>query len=216
MCVCKEQRFILNKDFAHQRLIVIKDSYSSSYVVSPSTPISAFFCLYIYILGRSADRDPRVRGGRRPESHVQTGNTPPSCNTGEISRRASVHSIKSGMTHSHVTWLVHMWHDLVMCDITHIYVAWLIHMWHDSSIRDMTRLSHDPFIRDITHTYMRWLIPMLHDSFLCDMTHSYVTRLIHTWHDSIHTRHDSILMWHDSYICKMTQFIGDMTHSYVT
>ena len=60
------------------------------------------------------------------------------------------------MTHSYVTWLIHMY-------MTHSHVTWLIHMWHDS------------FTCDMTHSHVTWLIHMWHDSFTCDMTHSYVT-----------------------------------------
>ena len=118
------------------------------------------------------------------------------------------------MTHSYVTWLIHMWRASFICDMTHSYVTWLIHMWHDS------------FICDMTHTYVTWLIHMWHDSFICAMTHSYVPWLIHmlrvtfTHHMKSSMSHMQMCDMQSSttrlfYMCETTQQ-GAMTHSYVT
>jgi len=53
-------------------------------------------------------------------------------------------------------------------DLTHTYVTWLIHMWHGLLTYDMT---HALMLCDMTHSYVIWLMDIWHDSF-CAMTHT--------------------------------------------
>jgi len=72
-------------------------------------------------------------------------------------------SFMCDMTLSYVTSLIQTWnmtdssrrYDSLISDMTHSHVTWLIHMLHDSSICDMpySYMSHDSLICDMTHLF---------------------------------------------------------------
>jgi len=87
-------------------------------------------------------------------------------------------------------WLNHTWHDVLISDMTHWHVTWRIHIWHDSLIHIWYDSLIDIFRSDKTHWHMThwhvtWRIHMWHDSFVRDMTHLYEIWLI--WWDMTHT-----------------------------
>ena len=119
-------------------------------------------------------------------------------NWGELSavfREKSVHvwhGSFSGMAHSCVTWLIHVWHDLFMFDMVYISLTWLIHVWHDPLGRNSW----------IENSRVTWL------SDFFDMTHSCVTSLIHVCRASLFQTfwNECFLLWQrHTYRCDKLQ-----------
>jgi len=81
--------------------------------------------------------------------------------------------ILGGDTCYHVcVYVIHMWHDLCICDMSHSHVSWLIHTWHVLSCV-CQRLIH---IWHVLSCACQWPIHMWHLlSCVCQ-------RLIHMWH----------------------------------
>jgi len=76
-------------------------------------------------------------------------------------------------TYLYVTWLLHTWHDLFICDI--VTLIW--NMTHSDDTRVFPRCIAEHRIQRLSAVHV-WL-----QTFIYDMTHSFVTWLIHIWHD---------------------------------
>jgi len=102
----------------------------------------------------------------------------------------------SDMTHSCVTWLIHTWHDSLICDMTHPYVTWLVY-----------RMSRDSF------TCVTWLLHMWRDALIFNMTYWCVTWCIHMWRDSfVRDADETLLIRTHLHIIKHTTNTCSPTH----
>jgi len=143
------------------------------------------------------------------------------------------------LTHSNMTWLIHIWHDSFAratphvnesCHMlmSHITYEWVMsHMWM-SQVTHVNESDHTCWwvMLQVDESYHAWLSHVAYSS--CHVTYVYILRatshifpsckaaisvtwLIHTWHDSFPRAKLQFLGAHTD----SDSFLSDTTHSHV-
>jgi len=132
------------------------------------------------------------------------------------------HPFICAMTHLHVIWLIHMWHNSQACVIWLFFFFFFPHITtgHEDFRRIKGIVMAPPFICAMTHLHVIWLIHMWHHSQACvtcewvmsHMNEGAMTSLVfHPFQllmasNNVERENRLIHMWHHSLACVIWLF----------